>query len=236
MRTDTYMCTHVHACIHEYTAGEHTGYHAIVSCLKLQLDSTVCFDSDLSSMLILSDKCIFILLRPAAVVVAHDATQRDRKEWAILYQSRPKHIFLQYRCSHNIADDLLLRVSIYGNNAGMSRSRLIALCFTLSQQCILFISICWLSPLLQAFRWRFLCSDCQRIQIVSWLILESLDSKNQHKMEFFANQIRTTLVGGLKCDSNQIATNAFQSGWFQIVSWIYLVTEAIILITVHGYV
>lgn len=80
MRTDTYMCTHVHACIHEYTAGEHTGYHAIVSCLKLQLDSTVCFDSDLSSMLILSDKCIFILLRPAAVVVAHDATQRDRKE------------------------------------------------------------------------------------------------------------------------------------------------------------
>lgn len=80
MHTDTYMCTYVHACTHEYTAGEHTGYYAIVSCLELQFDSTVRLDSDLSSVLILSDKCIFILMRPAAVVVAHDATQRDRKD------------------------------------------------------------------------------------------------------------------------------------------------------------
>lgn len=47
---------------------------------ELQLDSTVRFDSDLSSMLNLSLKFIFILVWPAAVVVAHDATQHDRKE------------------------------------------------------------------------------------------------------------------------------------------------------------
>lgn len=52
----------------------------VLQMKELQLDSTVRFDSDLSSMLNLSLKCIFILVWPAAVVVAHDATQHDRKE------------------------------------------------------------------------------------------------------------------------------------------------------------
>lgn len=47
---------------------------------ELQLDSTVHFDSDLSSILNLSVKFIFILMWPAAVVVAHDAMQHDRNE------------------------------------------------------------------------------------------------------------------------------------------------------------
>ncbi len=58
-------------------------YHRFSSYIQmkeLQLDSTVRFDSNLSSRLNLSVKFIFILMWPAAVVVAHDATQHDRKE------------------------------------------------------------------------------------------------------------------------------------------------------------
>lgn len=80
----------------------------------LQFHSTVRFDSDLSSTLNLSVKFIFILMWPAAVVVAHDATQCGRKEWAIPYRTRPQNIFLvkrmQHRCCSNIADNQFLKV------------------------------------------------------------------------------------------------------------------------------
>ncbi len=46
------------------------------------------------------------------------------------------------------------------------------------------------------------------IQIVSRLILESLDSKNHMN---FANRIHATYRGGLKCDSIQIFTDMSQS-------------------------
>lgn len=48
---------------------------------ELQFDSTVHFDSDLSSMLDLSVEFISILMWPAAaVVVVHDVMQHDNKE------------------------------------------------------------------------------------------------------------------------------------------------------------
>lgn len=49
---------------------------------------------------------------------------------------------MQYTCCNNITDNQFL---IHGNSAGISRLWLIALCFTLSHQCILFEGICWLS-------------------------------------------------------------------------------------------
>lgn len=62
------------------------------------------------------------------------------------HQSKKYFPFLkrmQYTCCNNITDNQCL---IHGNSAGMSRSWLIALYFTLSHQCILFEGICWLSP------------------------------------------------------------------------------------------
>ena len=158
-QTFTPPCIHTHTCAHiNPRACMHTWIHcrwthkitchrflSYIQMRELQLDSTVHFDSDLSSMLNLSVKFIFILMRPAAVVVAHDATQHGRKEWAIPYHTRPKSIFLlkrmQCKCCNNIADNQFLRVRIHSNNARMSRSWLIALYFTLSQQCILFKGI-----------------------------------------------------------------------------------------------
>ena len=43
-------------------------------------------------------------------------------------------------------------------------------------------------------------------------IFDSLNSKTKKHISFFANQIQTTFGGGLKCDSNQIFTDASQSG------------------------
>lgn len=98
----------LHECMYTWThrtlTGEymfflHKGYHAIVSLLTYKWRISRCaFDSDLSSMLNLSVKFIFLLTWPAAVV-AHGAMQRDGKEWAILYHSRPKIFPFGQGCS-----------------------------------------------------------------------------------------------------------------------------------------
>lgn len=84
--TYTYMCAHKRTCMHANMNTLQVNTQDIVPAFfssyiqmkELQLDPTVPFDSNLSRMLNLSVVCIFILMWPAAVVVAHDATQRER--------------------------------------------------------------------------------------------------------------------------------------------------------------
>lgn len=99
---------------------------------ELHLNSTSQIDSDLPSVLDLSLTFIFTLMWPAAVVVAHAATQRHRKEWAILcYTKMCFPLTMQWKCCSNITDNHhYLKERTHCSSAGMSRSGLIALYFT----------------------------------------------------------------------------------------------------------
>lgn len=148
--------------MHEYTARSqvnthlqrrtsllHTGCHAIVSRLTYKWRNYSCIPQ--CALILIFPACWIYLLNLSLSLCGRQLLWHmmpcsviEKNEQSLI--TLDQKIFsswtrMQCECCNNITDNHYLKVRIYGNNAGMSRSGMIALYFTLQQQCIFFKGI-----------------------------------------------------------------------------------------------